>query len=130
MTKNPVRFPRAYDAVILILLFVVGAFVVSVLTMGGISQNDSVLAPRLLAAAAALHAYSLVTRAGTGVRIRWVGLLFLPFALWLFADSRFHSPAAWRGREQAVIALTGVLAFWVTLHHLRHVAHKWFVFGI
>ena len=142
--RNQVRFPRAYTALVrllgvdfnpghffdlLVLAFVGAAFAASVLTMGGISQNDSVLAPRLLAAAGALHAYAQVTRAVRGVRIRWMGAALLPFALWVLLDSRFYSVAAWRGREQGMVALTAALAFWVTLHHLRHRGHKWFLLG-
>lgn len=144
MNKSTVRFPKTYTTLVralqvdftpghfydlLVLGFVLGAFAASVLTMGGISQNDSVLAPRLLAAGLALHAYAQVSRAAQGVRLRWAGAALLPFAVWLLLDSRFHSPAAWRGREQAMIALTAAAAFWVTIHHLRHRAHKWILFG-
>lgn len=144
MKKRDIRFPGLYTAFVrmtgldfapdhffdlLVLSLVGAAFMASCLATGGISQNDSVMAPRLLASAGALHAYSLVTRAGRGVRLRWVGALLLPFALWLLADSRFHSVAAWRGREQGMVALCAAAAFWVTLHHLRHKAHKWMVLG-
>jgi hypothetical protein len=141
---NAIRFPRAYAAVIrnlqvdllpshfydiLVLFFVGCAFLSSVLTVGGISLTDSVMAPRLLAAAAGLHIFGQVSRSVTGIRIRWLGALFLPFALWLALDSRLTSPAVWRGNEQAAVAVTAALAFWITLHHLRHPALKWFIFG-
>lgn len=144
MSNNPIRFPRAYSAAIrnlqidlmpshffdlLVLAFVGAAFVVSVLTVGGVSMTDSVIAPRLLAAAAGLHICGRVSRSVTGIRIRWLGALFVPFALWLALDGRFRGPAAWRGDEQAAVALTAALAFWITLHHLRHPALKWFVFA-
>ena len=102
------------------LALVGAALLTALLTMGGVSGNGSDLAPRLLAAAAGLHALRQVRRAREGLRIRWAGALFLPFALWLWLDSRFHSPVAWRGREEAAVALTAALAFWLTLHHMRH----------
>lgn len=144
MKPNTIRFPGFYHALVrtlrvdfqpshffdLVILGIIGAALfASVLHLGGIAQDGSVIAPRLVAVAAVLHLFSQLIRSAHGVRIRWTGFLFAPFAIWLLVESTFLSSCAWRGREQASVALTAALAFWIVLHHLRHRAHRWCLVG-
>lgn len=144
MKPNTIRFPGFYHALVrtlrvdfqpshffdLVILGIVGAALfASVIHLGGVAQDGSVIAPRLVAVAAVLHIFSQLIRSAHGVRVRWTGFLFAPFAIWLLVESTFLSPCAWRGREQAAVALTAALSFWIVLHHLRHRAHRWCLVG-
>jgi O-antigen ligase len=53
-------------------------------------------------------------------RIQTLGLIFIPFFLYLCVHVAFLSPMSWRAEEELLILAQGGVVFWVAIHNIRN----------
>lgn len=115
---------------LLILLFMGGVSSLFAIWLGGMDAAAMAWGCRIFAAGLLLHLYVIWRRSKDGAGLRPLGLIFLPWVLWLGLGGLLISPKPWLTEAEMIGNLLVLGVFYISLHHLRHTWLSWILGGL
>ena len=74
----------------------------------------------------ALHGLWGLSRRTEGLSFNPLGLIFLPFLIYLYISYSFLTPVSWLAKRELLLGCQGMVVYWVVLHNVRRKEYLWF----
>ena len=94
--------------------------------LGGYHPSAQMVSSWMTGGLLVLHGLWGLSRQNDGIRINPLGLVFLPFLIYLYVSYLFLTPVPWLAKRELLMGCQGMVVFWVVLHNLRRKECIWF----
>ncbi len=110
----------------LITIFAVFILGYNIWHLGGYHPYAQMVSSWMTGGLLVLHGFWGLSRHNDNIRINPLGLVFIPFLLYIYVSYLFLTPVPWLAKRELIMGCQGMVVFWVILHNLRRKECLWF----